>query len=175
MLEAIEIFSQRRTVVEIDVGAVEIEVFWREEFGGRIVRVGDQTIRRLLLGGVDELLDESLDAIGAIEANDVVRNFVADADRKDARMPAQLARGFAHLLDGVFLRVPIFKKAAMLVPRHVDQHAKVVLQCIVEQRDIGAVIQANRIASKRTQVLKILEHAHALGKMAPSRLGLNGP
>ena len=40
--------------MQVDIGAVEVEIARAEEFGRGIIRVGDQAIGRFLFGGVDK-------------------------------------------------------------------------------------------------------------------------
>ncbi len=81
VLQPEQVTVERFAVVQVDVEGREVEGREVQVLGGRVAGVGDQAVRVGLPGHVPQLPEEALHAAGAVPAEDVRGNLVADAVR----------------------------------------------------------------------------------------------
>ena len=132
-VQPIEISDEVFLAMQIDVEREEIGEVGFEIFGGREIRVADEPLGIAALDDLHQLAQEGGDAPGAVPADDVRGDLVADQQRGHRRMVlACLSRPPERVADlaGQLLRI---EEAHVLGPRHTDEHAKTALRGQIEQ------------------------------------------
>src|SRR5271157_4372415 len=81
-----DVAAEGAFIVQIDVEANEIGEVDRQIFGRRKIRVADQSPRMLSSDAADEVAQKSAHPLGAVPADHVGRDFVADEIGEDCRM-----------------------------------------------------------------------------------------
>ena len=92
VLQALQVGPELLPPVEVDVHGVEVHRPGVQIFGGREAGERDQRPGILLVGEVDQLVDEALDLLVAEPAHDVGGNLVHDRQGEEGGVPAARAR-----------------------------------------------------------------------------------
>src|SRR4051812_6482619 len=119
MLQSIDVLPQYLAIIEVQIEAGEILLHRLQKLSRRKVRVRREALGGFLMNNVHKLAEKLLYSRCAIESNDVVRQLVGDAYCKNSFVSSDLPCRFPHRFLRRFLRAPVLKKTAMLLPGHV--------------------------------------------------------
>src|SRR4029077_4708739 len=93
----------RCLIVEIDVEADKVGEVDRQIFGRRKVGIADECFRMRLSDACDQAPDKATYRLGAVPANDVGRDFVADEISEDSGMAPAIVRSRGYSLPNLGL------------------------------------------------------------------------
>ena len=131
-----DIARERPLVVQIDVEADEIGEIDGQVFGRRKVGVADQRLRVLSSDQGDEALQKAPHRLGAVPADHIGRDLVADQIGEDRRMARAGANPGDHRRADIRLGRAAVEKGDVLRPGQPDQHP--------QPRHLGGVEQPER-------------------------------
>src|SRR5262249_61388161 len=87
----------------------------------------------------------ALNAARSVPADDIGRNFVADATGHHRSMPVGEFGGAVDSLAGVLPRFLDLQEAQMFLPRDIDKYLQPVFVCRVQQPGWWNMVGANRV------------------------------
>jgi hypothetical protein len=138
-----DIAAEGILVVQIDVEAQEIGEIGRQILGRRKVGVADQRPRVLAPHQRDELLQERPNRLGAVPADHVGRDLVADEIGEHRWMPPARPHPAGDRRTDLLLYLGAVEKRDVLRPRQADQH--------LEPGGLGEIEQPDRRHGEHAQ------------------------
>ena len=174
VLQPLQVGPELLPPVEVDVHGVEVHRPGVQIFGGREAGERDQRPGILLVGEVDQLVDEALDLLVAEPAHDVGGNLVHDRQGEEGGVPAARARGLPHGAAPRLHVLPALEEAAVLGPRDVHEDLQAEGVGGVEQLPRRDVIDADRVRAQAADLAEVGLELMLNGQGDPALLRLEG-
>jgi hypothetical protein len=94
MLKPVEIVSEDLSLVQVDVEAAKVLMRRLEKLRRGVIGIRRQTFRRSLMHAIEHLIEKRFDPSCPVEPDDVIWNFVRDANREYCRTVTQRSPDF---------------------------------------------------------------------------------
>jgi hypothetical protein len=133
VLQAGEVCVEPVAALQEDVHGTEVEKRELEVLRRRIVDIRDQAFGIRVLRRVVESLDEPLDPLPSVPADDGSGNLVADRVAEHGRVPCARRDAFSYALNDRAGAIPVLQKRDVLLPGDADEHTEPVLSGEVEE------------------------------------------
>ncbi len=175
VLQPREICAQLGFAVEIDVERADVEKRQVEKFGRREIDVGEEILRRRVLGILVQAAKKPLDADTAVPAHDARRDLVAEREHQDGWVIAELSDAGRELAADVALEVTVVEEGDVLRPWQSDHHAQAVACGFVEQLAPRGGVRADGVEAEACHETEVFGDLLRRGKLVAVGVGRKRP
>ena len=152
---------------QVDVKANKIQKRQLQVLGGRIIDIGDQTLRVLLFRGARHLFEEPLDAAAPLPSDDGGWDFVAQGVTEHGRMAGTGTNLFAHHAFDRLDAFRVIQKGGRTFDRQAHQHEQPVFLRGIEQPTRRRRVSAHRVDAVVPHLGQIAFDTVASRKLVP--------